>query len=471
MIPAPLNIPSLNVDAFPAEFLWGAATSAYQIEGAAAEGGRGPSIWDTFAHTPGKIAAGDTGDIACDHFHRWPGDLELIRHLGLRAYRMSLSWSRLQPGGRGPLNAVAVSHYQRLLAGLRDIGVRPFVTLYHWDLPQPLEDAGGWPARDAAYRFADYVAEVMRRLGDQADDWITVNEPWCSAFLGYGDGAHAPGRQDLRAAVAAAHHQNLAHGLAVLAVRAERTAASVGGSNLITDVVAASAKAEDIAAARRVDANNNRMFLDPMLRGTYPDELYELYGNFGLPELVRDGDESLIATPGDFAGINHYQQILVRADPGDRHLGAHVTPAGPPSTSLGWSVNPQSLRSVLTRISREYTDLPLYVTENGVCSEDLLDGRGQVVDTDRVAYLHGYLTAAGEAISRGVNLQGYFAWSLLDNFEWAEGYRRRFGLIYVDYPTQARIPKASAAWYREVIARHVRRAEQDDGEEGSVAAI
>lgn len=456
-----LTSPSLDVEAFPAGFLWGAATAAYQIEGAVAEGGRGPSIWDTFASTTGKTVHGDTGEIACDHYHRWREDVELIRRLGLRAFRMSVSWSRLQPEGSGPLNAVAVAHYRRVLGRLNEVGVRPFVTLYHWDLPQSLEDAGGWPSRDTARRFAEYAAAVVRELGDVARDWITVNEPWCASFLGYGIGAHAPGRTDLRDAVAAAHHLNLAHGLAVAAIRAERPGASVGGSNLITDIVPASSREDDIAAAHRVDANNNRLFLDPMLRGGYPDDLYELYRDHGLPELVLDGDEATIASPTDFVGVNHYQQIVVRADPDDAHLGARSMPAEPASTSLGWSVKPESLRKVLARLSREYTDLPLYVTENGACFEDYVDPSGQVLDTERIAYLHDYLTAAGEAICEGVNLQGYFVWSLLDNFEWAEGYRKRFGLVYVDYLTQTRVPKASVAWYRDVIARHARQVGQD----------
>jgi beta-glucosidase len=458
----------LSIEPFPAGFLWGAATAAYQIEGAVAEGGRGPSIWDTFSRLPGKTVHGDTGDIACDHYHRWPDDIEIMRQLGLGSYRMSVSWSRLQPAGSGALNPVAVSHYRQLLTRLNEVGVRPLVTLYHWDLPQPLEDAGGWPSRDTAKRFADYAAAVVRSLGDLANDWITVNEPWCSAFLGYGSGAHAPGRTDLRDAVAAAHHLNLAHGLGVRAARAERSEIAIGGSNLVTDIVAASTRDDDVVAALNVDANNNRMFLDPMLRGGYPDVLHTLYDHVGLADLILDGDEAMIGAQTDFVGLNHYQQIVVHADPTDPHLGARVTPAEPTSTSLGWSVKPESLYNVLTRISREYTKLPLYITESGACFEDYVDPSGEVVDTERIAYLHDYLTAAGQAIREGVNLQGYFAWSLLDNFEWAEGYRKRFGLVYVDYATQTRIPKASAAWYRESIARHTRAVGQDRSGDAAV---
>lgn len=447
---------SLDVEAFPPGFLWGAATAAYQVEGAVAEGGRGPSIWDTFAHRPGTTVRGDTGDIACDHYHRWPEDVGIIRDLGLTAYRTSVSWSRLQPEGCGALNAVAVAHYRRLLTRLNEVGVRPFVTLYHWDLPQPLEDAGGWPSRDTASRFAAYAAAVVRELGDLVQDWITVNEPWCSSFLGYGYGTHAPGRTCIRDAVAAAHHLNLAHGLSVSAIRAERSSVAVGAAHLITDIVPASSAEEDIAAAARVDANNNRMFLDPMLRGRYPDDVYELYSPQGLPALVRDGDEAVIAAPVDLVGLNHYQQIVASADLDDPHLGARTVPAEPAATSLGWSIRPESLRNVLVRLSREYTDLPLYVTENGASFEDYVNPAGRVVDPQRIAYLRDYLAAAGEAIAGGVNLHGYFAWSLLDNFEWAEGYHKRFGLVYVDCATQTRIPKASAAWYHDVIAGHAR---------------
>ncbi len=446
----------LDVAAFPPDFAWGAATAAYQIEGAVTEGGRGPSIWDTFAHTPGRTVRGETGDVACDHYHRWEQDLGIIGDLGLRAYRMSVSWARLQPDGRGPLNPVAVDHYRRLLDRLAELGVRAFVTLYHWDLPQPLEDAGGWPARATAERFAEYAGSTVRALGDLAQDWITLNEPWCSAFLGYGSGVHAPGRTSIRDAVAAAHHLNLAHGLALAAIRRERPEAAAGVTHILTDVVPASDSPRDLAAGARYDANNNRMFLDPVLRGRYPEEVYELYRAEGLPELVRDGDEATIGAPLDFLGINHYHQVLVRHDAEEGHLRARATPAEPTATSLRWSVRPESLRNVLVRVGRENPSLPLYVTENGASFEDYVDHSGRVVDPERIEYLSGYLQAAADAIREGVNLRGYFVWSLLDNFEWAEGYGKRFGLVFVDYHSQARIPKASAAWYRDLISRHAR---------------
>jgi beta-glucosidase len=450
--------PDLSTDPklsrFPGGFLWGAATSAYQIEGGVAEGRRTPSIWDTFAHTPGKIAGGDTGDIACDHFHRWPDDLKLIADLGLSAYRLSVSWPRLQPHGRGVLDPDGVAFYRSLLEGLREIGVRPFVTLYHWELPQALEDLGGWPRRDTAPRFAEFAAQTVAALGDLTDDWITLNEPWCQAFLGYESGIHAPGRQDLGDAVAAAHHLNFAHGLAVQAVRAEQPSANLGIANIVTDVLPKTEHADDLAATERYDTNSNRLFLDPVLLGRYPAAVYELYEEQGFASLVRPGDEAVIAAPIDFLAVNHYQRVLVEADPTDAHLGAHGTPAEPATTSLGWSVIPEALRDVLVRVHTDYPPIPLYVTENGASYPDHVDAAGQVHDAERVDYFRGYLGAAADAIAAGVDLRGYFAWSLMDNFEWGEGYRSRFGLIYVDYETQRRIPKASAIWYRGLIARH-----------------
>ncbi len=450
------TVGDIDLGAFPADFAWGAATAAYQIEGAVAEGGRGPSIWDTFAHTPGRVLRGETGDIACDHYHRWESDLDLIAELGLTAYRLSLSWSRLQPQGQGPLNPEGIAFYRRLLVALRERGVRPFVTLYHWDMPQPLEDAGGWPVRSMAERFADYADLVVAELGDVANDWITVNEPWCSAFLGYGEGRHAPGRRSEADAVAAAHHLNLAHGLAVARMRERRPGLRIGLTHIITDIVAASASAADQAAVTRLDANNNLMFLDPVLRGGYPASVYALYDTFGLRELVRDEDETIIAAPIDFLGVNHYQQVVVSHDDNVPGLRARVVAAEPSTTSLRWSVKPESLRNVLVRVAREYPPLPLYVTENGASFDDYVDHSGRVNDPDRIDYLRGYFQAAAAAIREGVDLQGYFVWSLMDNFEWAEGYSKRFGLIYVDYHTLRRTPKASAGWYRDLIARHTR---------------
>jgi beta-glucosidase len=453
-VTAAMDLSEPDLAVFPAGFAWGAATAAYQIEGAASEGGRGPSIWDTFAHTPGRTMRSETGDIACDHYHRWESDLDLIADIGLTAYRLSLSWSRLQSAGEGALNPEGVAFYRRLLTALRERGVRPFVTLYHWDMPQALEDAGGWPSRVTAKRFADYAGAAVAELGDLAEDWITLNEPWCSAFLGYGEGRHAPGRTSDADAVAAAHHLNVAHGLAVARMRERRPGLRVGVTHIITDIVAASASEADRAASARLDANNNLMFLDPVLRGRYPEVVYALYP--GLRELVRDGDEATIATPIDFLGVNHYQQVVVSHDDSEPRLRARVVPAEPATTSLRWSVKPESLRNVLVRVAREYPPLPLYVTENGASYDDHVDHSGRVIDPERIDYLRGYFQAAAAAIREGADLQGYFVWSLMDNFEWAEGYSKRFGLIYVDYHTLRRTPKASAGWYRDVITRHTR---------------
>jgi len=445
---------ALDIAPFPADFRWGVATAAYQIEGAAREGGRGPSIWDTFANVDHLTLNGDNGDIACDHYHRWADDLDLMASLGISHYRLSLSWVRLQPTGRGDLNPEGVAFYAALLEGMRERGITPMVTLYHWDLPQPLEDAGGWPARETAYLFADYADRTVRALGHLARDWITINEPWCVAFLGYGRGAHAPGKEDPRLAVSAAHHVNLAHGLAVSAIRAIDPGLRVGNSNIVTDIVPASGSAADTAAVVRLDAMSNRVFLDPVYLGDYSPAVRELFAPLGLDALVDDGDLAVIGQPVDFVGMNHYQRVVAWDADDGTYLRVGERPASPATTSFGWSVIPESLGAVLRRVSSEFTSLPIYITENGASYNDYVDPDGQVNDHDRVAYFAGYLAAAGRAIEEGVDLRGYYAWSFLDNFEWAEGYSKRFGLVFVDYRDQTRIPKRSAHWYAQQIARH-----------------
>jgi beta-glucosidase len=439
---------------FPSDFVWGVATAAYQVEGAANEGGRGPSIWDTFSHTAGLSRNGDTGDIACDHYHRWESDFDLLSYLGIGGYRLSLSWSRLQPNGHGSLNQEGVSFYRSLLTGLSARGIKAFVTVYHWDLPQPLENAGGWPNRETAYRFAEYTALVLAELGHLASEWITINEPWCVSFLGYGTGAHAPGRKNMRDAVAAAHHLNLAHGLALVEFRKASLGLRVGISNLVTDIVPASESEEDVMAVARLDAYNNRIFLDPVLLGDYSPIVRSVFAEFGFEELIAEGDLELISGPIDFVGINHYQRVIAWAEVGAGFLNLRERPAEPATTSFGWSVIPESLHDVLVRVSRDFTSRPIYVTESGASFNDYVDPNGEVNDSERVSYFNDYLAAAGTAIRDGANLKGYFAWSFLDNFEWAEGYSKRFGLVYVDYRTQERIPKASAQWYRRLIAEH-----------------
>ncbi|MEH0969599.1 GH1 family beta-glucosidase [Micromonospora sp. CPCC 205546] len=449
---------------FPDNFVWGAATAAYQIEGAATDDGRGPSIWDTFSRTPGKVHHGHTGDVACDHYHRYADDVALMAELGLRAYRFSVAWPRIQPDGTGPVNPRGLDFYDRLTDALLARGIDPIVTLYHWDLPQALQDRGGWTNRETAEHFATYATAVHTRLGDRIRTWTTLNEPWCSAYLGYGNGVHAPGEQDPGAAFAAVHHLLLGHGLAARALRSGG-AQTVGITVNPADVCAVDAdSAADAAAVRLVDGLHNRIFLDPLLRAAYPDDVLEHVSRIVEPTFLRDGDEKLIAAPIDLLGINYYAPTYVagRPDgaggsawPGTEGAVEFLPPAGP-LTDMGWMIEPAGLTRLLERIARDYPGVPLMVTENGAAFPDKpdADGSGQVMDADRIAYLDGHLRAVHEAISRGVDLRGYLVWSLLDNFEWAEGYRRRFGIIHVDYLTQRRTPKSSARWYQEVISRN-----------------
>ncbi|SCL56964.1 GH1 family beta-glucosidase [Micromonospora chersina] len=452
---------------FPPGFLWGAATAAYQIEGAATEGGRTPSIWDTFSHTEGRTVAGHTGDVACDHYHRMPDDVRLMADLGLKSYRFSVSWPRVQPGGAGAVNSEGMDFYRRLVDELLSHGIEPWLTLYHWDLPQPLEDAGGWPARDTAGRFADYAQLVADALGDRVKYFTTFNEPWCSAFLGYGSGVHAPGRSDGADAVRAGHHLMLGHGLAVQALRAARPEAQLGITVNLYPVTPATDSPEDADAARRIDGLANRFFLDPVLRGAYPADLtadLRKVTDFGH---VRDGDLAVISTPLDMVGVNYYSRYVVAAPVGSGEAEAYwrapscwpgsgdvrFVTRGVPVTDMDWEIDAPGLVETLERVHRDYTDLPLYVTENGSAFVDaVVDGR--VDDPDRLAYFDAHLRAAHAAISAGVPLKGYFAWSLMDNFEWAWGYTKRFGMVYVDYDSQVRIPKSSARWYADVIRRN-----------------
>ncbi|MER7165916.1 GH1 family beta-glucosidase [Micromonospora sp. NPDC000207] len=452
---------------FPSGFLWGAATAAYQIEGAATEDGRGPSIWDTFSHTEGTVVAGHTGDVACDHYHRLASDVSLMADLGLKSYRFSVSWPRVQPTGSGPANAKGLDFYRRLVDDLLASDIEPWLTLYHWDLPQRLEDEGGWPARDTAARFADYTRLVVDALGDRVRHWTTLNEPWCSAFLGYGSGVHAPGRTDSAAAVRAGHHLMLGHGLAVQALRAARPEAQVGVTVNLYPVDPATDSPEDVDAARRIDGLANRFFLDPLLRGSYPQDVRDDLRRICDFGHVREGDLAVIAAPLDLVGINYYSRHVVAAGPPEPASSGFVSGStwpgsedvrfvsrGVPVTDMQWEIDAPGLVETLRRVHEEYTDLPLYVTENGSAFVDtVVDGR--VDDVDRVAYFDAHLRAAHAAISAGVPLVGYFAWSLMDNFEWAWGFTKRFGMIYVDYDDdQARIPKSSARWYAEVIRRN-----------------
>jgi beta-glucosidase len=445
---------------FPDGFVWGVATAAYQIEGAAAEGGRRPSIWDTFSHANGNIRRGDTGDIACDAYHRLEEDLALLEILGVGAYRFSVSWARVMPDGNGRANPEGLDYYRRLVDGLRARSIEPFATLYHWDLPQALEDAGGWPVRSTADRFADFAAAVVSALGDGVRHWITINEPQVVASHGYRRGVHAPGRREPAAAAAATHHLLLAHGLGVQVIRELAPSGTEVGITLdLTTVRAADDASGDLA--QELEAEMNDLYLGPVLGDGYPaghvpDEL--------LPDdsLVHCGDMALIATPIDFLGINYYRSFNVRrraddeARRGERPLEEHpgivsVTPDGVPETTTGWPVDADGLCDLLVSLGARVPRLPLYVTENGMAAEDYVDPEGDVDDHERVEYLRDHLGAVREAMDRGVDVRGYFCWSFLDNFEWAEGYQKRFGLFYVDFGTQRRIPKASASFYSEVV--------------------
>ncbi len=440
---------------FPEGFVWGAATASYQIEGAVKAGGRGASIWDTFSHTAGKIVGGDTGDVATDHYHRVDEDSDLIASLGLNAYRFSIAWPRIQPDGTGPANAAGIAFYDRLVDNLLARGVAPAATLYHWDLPQALEDKGGWPERDTALRFAQYAALVHAALHDRVSMWSTLNEPWCSAFLGYASGVHAPGRQDPAASLAAAHHLMLGHGLATRAMRADARDGETFGITLNLSPVLVD-NDSDRDAARVMDGLQNRIFLDPILRGGYAPDVIDVTQGITDWAFLHDGDEEIIGEPIDWLGVNYYSPMRVAADAESEGSPAYPGSAGVaileprgPLTDMQWEVYPQGIADLLTRLSAEYR-VPLFITENGAAYPDVLRADGTVADAERVAYLEGHLSAVRDAIERGADVRGYFAWSLMDNFEWAHGFAKRFGIVYVDYETLERHPKDSARWYSRV---------------------
>lgn len=427
---------------FPQDFVWGVATASYQIEGAASEDGRGESIWDRFSKTPGKVWHGHTGDVACNHYHLYKEDVALIKELGVDSYRLSIAWPRIYPQGSGHLNHSGLDFYKRLIGELLDQGIKPAVTLYHWDLPQALEDRGGWLNRDTAKYFRDYAVTVFEALGDVVTSWITLNEPWCSAFLGYGNGHHAPGKQDFPGHLTAAHHLLLGHGLAVQAYRELNSATDLGITlNLIPQVPATTSPA-DQNAAREADGFQNRWYLDPVLRGSYPGDMVEFL-EIVTPS-IQAGDLEIISSPIDFLGINFYSRTIIGADGAGK---PQVMPAEKPVTAMGWEVYPEALYDLLVRVHRDYGPIPLYVTENGAAYEDLVE-QGRIKDSERKAYLQQHFAQAARAIEAGVPLKGYYVWSLMDNFEWAFGYERRFGIVYVDFQTQERILKDSALWYQ-----------------------
>ncbi|NUR04574.1 MAG: beta-glucosidase [Streptomyces sp.] len=463
---------------FPPGFIWGAATAAYQIEGAAAEDGRTPSIWDTYSHTPGRVLNGDTGDIAADHYHRYRDDVALMSDLNLGAYRFSISWSRVQPTGRGPAVQRGLDFYRRLTDELLERGITPVATLYHWDLPQELEDIGGWTVRETTERFAEYAGIVAGALGDRVPYWTTLNEPWCSAYLGYGSGVHAPGRTEPESALKAVHHLNLAHGRAIGVLRSVLPATAQTSITLnLHQIRPLSESAADLDAARRIDAVGNRVFLGPIFEGEYPaDLLADTAHLVDWDALVKDGDLAEISRPIDLLGVNYYTPTLVsdgrahtdgadlqRNDghgnsafspwPGSEHVAFHLSPGE--TTAMRWSVDSSGLYDLLMRLARERPGLALMVTENGAAYDDYVSPEGAVNDPQRIAYVRSHLSAVHRAIGDGADVRGYFLWSLMDNFEWAYGYSKRFGAVYVDFATQRRIPKASARWYAAVARENV----------------
>ncbi|MCX7520836.1 GH1 family beta-glucosidase [Microbacterium sp. STN6] len=457
---------------FPADFVFGSATASYQIEGAASEDGRGSSIWDTFSHTPGRVVNGDTGDVADDHYHRVEEDLDLMKSLNLDAYRFSIAWPRIQPTGRGPVNQAGLAFYSRLIDGLISRGITPVATLYHWDLPQALEDEGGWANRATAEAFGDYARIVGEAFGDRVAVWTTLNEPWCSAYLGYASGAHAPGRTEPVAALRAVHHLNLAHGLAIRALREVVTNDPQYSVTLNLHALRGEGTSGP-EAVRRIDALANRCFTGPMLHGAYPADLLEDTRALTDWSFVEPGDLETIRQRIDILGINYYSTTLVRVWSGEgerasadghKAVGASPWPGADdieflpqpgPYTEMGWNIEPSGLEELLTAVHAEFPDQPLMVTENGVAFDDVVstDAGGPAVhDENRVDYLRRHITAVHRALEAGVDLRGYFVWSLMDNFEWGYGYTKRFGIVRVDYDTLERLPKDSARWYAELAA-------------------
>jgi len=432
---------------FPDDFIWGAATASYQIEGAVHEDGRGESVWDRFCATPGKVRNGDSGERACDFYHRHRDDVGLMRELGIGAFRFSIAWPRVMPTGRGPINEAGLDFYDRLVDELLEHDIEPFATLFHWDTPQALEDLGGWPARETAEAFAGYAEAVARRLGDRVHHWITHNEPWVHAWIGHSWGEHAPGRRSEADAVAAAHHLLLSHGWAADVIRAISPEAQVGITLNLAQAYPLTESPEDEAAAWQVDGEANRWFLDPIFRGAYPPDLLER-NELAVP-VIRDGDLATISAPLDFLGVNNYFRFLVSAGADGPRMERDSEAQ---HTDMGWEVYPDGLHQLLVRVAKDYGPQEIYVTENGAAFGDVRGHDGRVHDPERTAYIQTYIDAVSRAIGEGAPVKGYFVWSLLDNFEWSHGYSKRFGIVYVDYPTLERVPKDSFYWYRDRIA-------------------
>jgi beta-glucosidase len=441
------TLPQIARSDFAADFLWGCSTSAYQIEGGAAEGGRAESIWDRFCAQPGAIRDGSSGAVACDHYHRWPEDLDIARGLGLNAYRFSVAWPRIFGAPGAAPNQQGLDFYSRLVDGMLERGLDPWLTLYHWDLPQFLQDRGGWNERDTAYAFAEFAHTVSAHLGDRVKNWITHNEPWCTAIHGNFEGVHAPGVKDFKTALQVSHHVLLSHGLALPAIRANVPEAKVGIALSLHPLSAASGRAEDIAATTRHDGLRNRWFLDPLYGRGYPADILAYCG--ADAPVVLAGDLEAIAAPTDFLGVNYYFPEIIEHAPDAAPVAARVVaPPHVPRTAFGWEVSPEGLATLLRRIEDDYSPGVMYIPEHGSTYDDTVGADGEIADTERRDYLVRHLAAVRDAIAEGSQVKGYFAWSLLDNFEWAEGYVRRFGLTHVDFATQRRRLKQSGKWYR-----------------------
>ncbi len=436
---------------FPENFLWGAATASYQIEGAYREDGKGENIWDRYSHIPGKTNEGDTGDIACDHYHRYEEDIEIMKKIGLKTYRFSISWARIFPDGSGKPNPRGMEFYKKLVKKLNENGITPAVTLYHWDLPQKLQDKGGWANRDTVYHFVEYAKYVFENLGSQVPIWITHNEPFVAAIVGNWIGRHAPGITDFKTALRVAHHLLLSHGLVVKAYREMGFKGEIGITLNMNPIYPAAENDKDIAAAKRFDEYLNKWFADPVLKGGYPADLLRSFGDMDLAPEILEGDMSAINQPIDFLGINHYYSSFVREDENNWPVYASEISTGRDRTKMDWEINPEGIHDLLVYLKKEYGDIKIIITENGAAFNDIVNYEGKVEDDNRLNYLYTYLEQVNRAIGEGVNVAGYYAWSLLDNFEWAHGYSKRFGIVYVDFKTQKRILKKSAYWYADVI--------------------
>ena len=458
-----------NASEFPTDFLWGAATSAYQVEGAVDEDDRGASIWDTFSHTPGRTLNGATGDVAVDHYHRYAEDVAVMAELGVKAYRFSIAWSRILPQGTGRVNEAGIGFYRRLCQELLGAGIKPLATLYHWDLPQALQDRGGWLNRESVDWFSEYATSVKAALGDLIRMWTTLNEPWCSAFLGYSSGEHAPGEVEPAQSFVVAHHLMLAHHAGVRAMRSTNRQDD-DQLGIVLNLIPAwpvSDSAEDRFAAASVDATSNRLFTGAVFDGRYPEEVLGYMDRYRVTDQINIQELARVVEPIDFLGVNYYNINHVEHAPGVPAPGAWpgsweariVTPPGV-LTEMGWGVEPDGLRWMLKRVGSEHPDIPLYICENGAAYPDLVGADGMVIDPERIAYLEGHIEAVHSALQQGVDVRGYFVWSLLDNFEWARGYEPRFGIVWVDYENLKRVIKASGHWYRDFIEGRI-EAESD----------